>query len=53
MTTPKDEWPEDADYALGHLAGLAFGNAPADEIGHCVQLIRDQLEKNVGQKEQP
>jgi hypothetical protein len=43
VATPHDEWPEDADYALGHLAGIAFGHAPSDEIGHCVALLRAAL----------
>lgn len=37
--TPRDEWPEDAPSALGHLAGIAFGHAPSEEIGHCVGLV--------------
>lgn len=47
VETPRDEWPEDAEYAVGHLAGLAFGRAPADEIGFCVGLITEALTKDV------
>jgi hypothetical protein len=44
VATPHDEWPSDADYALGHLAGHLFGMLPSDEIGHCVCLIRAALQ---------
>jgi len=44
VATPRDEWPTDATGASGHLAGLAFGAAPAEEIGHCVGLLRDLIE---------
>lgn len=43
QATPEDEWPEDADYALGHLTGMCMFFAPTDEIGHCVKLIGDVL----------
>ena len=53
VATPRDEWPQDADGALGHLAGCAFGTAPSDEIGHCVGVIRDALAPVVAPPELP
>lgn len=47
VETPRDEWPEDAAYAVGHLAGLAYGRAPTDEIGFCVGLITEALANGV------
>lgn len=41
--TPRDEWPADAAYAVGHLAGKAWGLIPTEECGHCVKLITDEL----------
>lgn len=37
--TPRDEWPDDANTAIGHLAGLAFDAGRGEQIGHCVGLI--------------
>lgn len=42
----KADWPKDPDSALGHLAGLAFGNAPSLEIGHCVGIISDAIHRS-------
>lgn len=43
-STPRDEWPDDAALACGHLAGMCFGLFPSDEIGHCVGLITEALD---------
>jgi len=44
-TTPRDEWPIDANTAAGHLVGMAFGSAPSDELGHCLSLINAALQQ--------
>jgi hypothetical protein len=38
-----DDLPTDPVECAGHLAGMAFGNFPADEIGHCVSIITAAL----------
>ena len=34
-----DDVPNDPIECVGYLAGMAFGNCPAEEIGHCVSII--------------
>lgn len=39
VAVPDGELPTDPLGCAGYLAGMAFGNCPADEIGHCVSII--------------
>ena len=43
VAVPDGELPTDPIGCAGYLAGMAFGNCPADEIGHCVSIITTAL----------
>ncbi len=44
FSTPRDEWPEDAASAVGHLLGLMISTTGInDEVRHCSKLIVDAL----------
>lgn len=43
VAVPGDELPTDPLGCTGYLAGMAFGNCPADEISHCVSIITAAL----------
>ena len=43
--SPRDEWPDDAASAVGHLGGCLMGQIDGDELAHCTRLIVDALRK--------